>query len=199
MSTTDKEIRGAAGVGHAVRCAMAAGLRGWVARSVVVALAAAAALAAQTGTAQPATAAVTPVSTFTKSATDLTNGNGAVAGGPAGTAQPGDQIQWVLGYGNNTGRDVTVNVTDPITAGQSYVAGSLQTPPNLTGSVAGGIVSASGSVLTGTTSARSPAFTTANVNFTTPGGDGWSVEGFGGNVYTVFHDTLTPPRCSVRR
>ncbi|MCW2658351.1 MAG: Conserved repeat protein, partial [Jatrophihabitans sp.] len=42
-------------------------------------------------------------------------------------------------------------------------------------------------VLSGATASQSPNFSAAAVNFNTPGGDGYSVEGFGNNIYTVFH------------
>ncbi|MCU1659132.1 MAG: hypothetical protein JWO57_3788 [Pseudonocardiales bacterium] len=136
----------------------------------------------------PAQAAATAVSTFTKTATDQTNNSTASsATGTQGTASPGDTVKWVLNYTNNTGATANVNITDPITGSQTYVANSLQTPPSLTGSVNGSTVSATGSVPGGTTAAQSPFITVNPVTFVPPGGDGYSVEGLGNNIYTVFH------------
>lgn len=47
-------------------------------------------------------------------------------------------------------------------------------------------VGASGTVPAGTTAATGPPGAVSTVNFTTPGGDGYSVEGSGGSIYTVF-------------
>lgn len=136
--------------------------------------------------APPAEAASTAVSDFSKVGTDLTHPSTATSTSP-GAASPGDTIQWVLSYQNKTAGDGSVSITDPITAGQSYVANSLQVPPNLTGSVSGNTVSASGTVPSGTTSGQIPTSTPVSINFTTPGGDGYSVENYGTNVYTVYH------------
>jgi uncharacterized repeat protein (TIGR01451 family)/fimbrial isopeptide formation D2 family protein len=138
------------------------------------------------GGGDPATAASTAVSDFTKVGTDLTTPSTATSTSP-GTASAGDTIQWVLNYRNKTGADASVSVTDPITGGQSYVANSLKLPPNLTGGVSSNTVSASGAVPSGTTGAQIPTSTPVAINFTTPGGDGYSVENYGTNVYTVYH------------
>ncbi|MFF8770873.1 hypothetical protein [Kitasatospora sp. NPDC015120] len=127
-----------------------------------------------------------PLSTFTKTGTDVTNPSTATAT-TAGSARPGDTIKWVLDYKNGTTTDADVSITDPITGGQTYVDNSLQLPPGFTGSVTNGTLSAKGPVLQGTTSAASPVFSSQPVNFNTPGGDGYSVEGYKNNIYTVFH------------
>jgi uncharacterized repeat protein (TIGR01451 family)/fimbrial isopeptide formation D2 family protein len=161
--------------------------RRWTAVSVVSYLVLGT-LSAAFVTSTSANAATTPVSTFTKTGTNQRTGSMAdSATGSQGTAQPGDTIKWALNYKNSTGADATVSMTDPIPNGQSYVAGSLQTPPNLTGSVSGSTVSANGTVLSGATASQSPNFSAAAVNFNSPGGDGYSVEGFGNSIYTVFH------------
>ncbi|MDT4949218.1 MAG: hypothetical protein QOJ37_1813, partial [Pseudonocardiales bacterium] len=135
-----------------------------------------------------ARAGTTAASTFSKTGTDLRNASVAnSASGAQGTAQPGDTIKWALNYKNTTGADATVGMTDPIASGQTYVANSLQTPPNLSGNVAGSTVTVNGAVLSGATASQSPNFSAAAVNFNTPGGDGYSVNGFGNSIYTVFH------------
>ncbi|MFF9564729.1 hypothetical protein ACF1AJ_15395 [Leifsonia sp. NPDC014704] len=134
----------------------------------------------------PAEAASTAISDFSKAGTDLTNPSTATPSSP-GAATAGDTIQWVLSYRNKTGADASVTVKDAITAGQSYVANSLQVPPNMTGSFSGNTVSATGSISSGTTSGQIPMSTPTSINFTTPGGDGYSVENYGTNVYTVYH------------
>ncbi|MFE7559596.1 hypothetical protein [Kitasatospora sp. NPDC057500] len=127
-----------------------------------------------------------PLSTFSKTGIDLTNPSTATAT-TAGSARPGDTVKWVLDYKNSTTTDADVSITDPITGGQTYVDNSLQLPPGFTGSVANGTLTAKGPVLQGTTSAASPVFSSQPVNFNTPGGDGYSVEGYKNNIYTVFH------------
>ncbi|MFE6867280.1 hypothetical protein ACFVFS_12015 [Kitasatospora sp. NPDC057692] len=127
-----------------------------------------------------------PLSTFSKTGFDVTNPSTATAT-TAGSARPGDTVKWVLDYKNGTTTDADVSISDPITGGQTYVANSLQLPPGFTGSVANGTLTAKGPVLQGTTSAASPVFSSQPVNFNTPGGDGYSVEGYKNNIYTVFH------------
>jgi uncharacterized repeat protein (TIGR01451 family) len=151
--------------------------------ALVAALTSAAMLSSAT-----AEAGTTAASTFNKTGTNLRNDSVAnSASGAQGTAQPGDTIKWALNYKNITGADATVGMTDPIASGQTYVANSLQTPPNLSGTVSGSTVTVNGTVLSGATASQSPNFSAAAVNFSTPGGDGYSVEGFGNSIYTVFH------------
>ena len=136
-----------------------------------------------------ATAATTPISTVTKSGTNLANGSTADSSGTTGTAKPGDTIDWVVNYTNNTSDDGTVNVTDPITAGQTYVDGSLELPPTLSPQIStnGGDVTGLGGtgILGG--NPQSSSFTSGDLTFNTPGGDGYNAVGFGTNIYSVFH------------
>ena len=157
----------------------------------------------------PAPAGTSEASTLTASGSDATAGSTAdSATGTAGTTRPGDAIDWMLHYRNETGAPATVNLKDRIAGDQSFVPGSLKLPPGLAaqnstdggGTWAAGAppanaagVGATGTVPAGTTNATSPAFKTATLDFKTPGGDGYSVEGLGSNIYTVFHhdaDTL---------
>lgn len=148
-----------------------------------------------------AAAGTTTASTLTKTGTDAATKSSVTATETTGTAGPGDTLNWVLHYTNHTGSNANVNITDPIGENQTYVAGSLQAPPSLTpqfttngstwssGTPPAGAtgVGATGTVDGGTTHAESPPFTGSAINFHTQGGDGYSVEGQGGNVYTVFH------------
>jgi uncharacterized repeat protein (TIGR01451 family) len=150
-----------------------------------------------------AQAGTTTASTLTKVGTDAATHSTATGTETTGTAAPGDTINWVMRYTNNTGSNAGVNLTDPIGADQTYVPGSLRLPPSLSpqytasgGAWAGGAppagatgIGGTGTVPAGTTTAQSPPFTLSTVTFNTPGGDGYTVEGLGGNIYTVFHHT----------
>jgi hypothetical protein len=143
---------------------------------------------ASTGT-SPAAAAT---ATLSKTGTDERTGTTATGGGPAVGARPGDVVDWTLSYANASGRDATATITDPVTAGQQYLPGTLRTPPTLTGSfdTASSTLTVTGSVPANTTSASSGPFSTvATATLATTGGDGFSIEGFGANLYTVFHHT----------
>ena len=87
-------------------------------------------LAALAG-AVPALAGTTSASTFTKTGTDPTTKSIATATSAVGKTAAGDTINWVLHYSNTTGAPALVNMTDPIGANQTFVPGSLQTPPGL--------------------------------------------------------------------
>jgi uncharacterized repeat protein (TIGR01451 family) len=154
----------------------------------------------------PATAgaATTSASSFDKIGRDATTGSIGSSVGTAGSTTPGHTIDWVLNYENKTGSTAAVDIKDPITGNQAYVNGSLQIPsymspqysPNggsswSSGSPASGAdgVGATGSLPSGSVTS---AFTTGSATQTTPGGDGYSVEGFGGSVYTVFHHSSGP-------
>jgi uncharacterized repeat protein (TIGR01451 family) len=149
------------------------------------------------------------VSTLFKNAKNLANSSTSDSRtSTTGTAVPGDTIQWVVNYNNNTGSNATVNITDLITNGQIYVPGSLKVPPTLsmqyttnsggtwtTGTPPAG-ANGIGALTTGSnrvagvnagTSALAPPFVASTLTFNTPGGDGYSVEGFGNAIYTVFH------------
>ncbi|HKC29665.1 MAG TPA: hypothetical protein VKB75_16740, partial [Jatrophihabitans sp.] len=165
--------------------------RRWTALTTALILVAGAA-SASVVTSGAAHAASTPISNFTKTGTDLSNGSTADAStGNQGSAHSGDTVKWALSYRNKTGSDASVSINDPITGAQTYVPNSLELPPGFTGSVSGNTVTANGTAQSGTTAAASPNFTAAAVSFSTPGGDGYSVEGFGDSIYTVFHHNAT--------
>ena len=148
--------------------------------------------------------------TFTKTGTSTATGTSTdSAAGTTGTTQQSDTLNWVLHYTNTTGSSATVDQTDAITGLQGYVPGSLKTPPSLSpqyttdggqtwtaGSPPSGTavngVGATGTVPASITSSASSNFSAAAVTFNTPGGDGYSVEGYLGNVYTVFHHNSSP-------
>ena len=155
-------------------------------------------------------AATSAASTLTKTGTSTATGTSTDSStGTTGTTQQSDTLNWVLHYTNKTGAAATVNQTDAITGLQNYVAGSLKTPPSLSpqystdgganwtagnppaGAAVNG-VGATGTVPAGTTNASSANFAAAAVTFNTRGGDGYSVEGYLGNVYTVFHHNASP-------
>jgi uncharacterized repeat protein (TIGR01451 family) len=156
-----------------------------------------------TPTADAASAdAATSSATLSLTGTDARTGVTATAGGPAVAAQSGDTIDWTMSY-TNTGSDpVNVALSDPLTGGQTFVAGSLHASSNLTASFdsTSAVVSASGDLPAGA-SASSPAFPLTTLSSpTTPGGDGFTVEGLGGNIYTVFHhadDNLGSVYCAT--
>ncbi|MGO4595980.1 prealbumin-like fold domain-containing protein, partial [Leifsonia sp. 2TAF2] len=80
-------------------------------------------------------ASTTAVSTTYQTATNTVTGSVAASadapgGAKTGTAKPGDKLKWVTNYQNNTGADASVNVKDVLTTAGTYVAGSLQLPPN---------------------------------------------------------------------
>lgn len=80
-------------------------------------------------------AATTAVSTLFQTAKNATNGSTAASsdapgGAKVGTAKPGDTLNWVVDYQNNTNAAASVNLKDPLTNAGTYVPGSLQLPPN---------------------------------------------------------------------
>ncbi|HEY4278999.1 MAG TPA: DUF11 domain-containing protein [Conexibacter sp.] len=150
-----------------------------------------------------ASADTTGVSSFSKRGVDQQNGSTAVSGAAAGTTGAGHTINWVLNYRNTTGVTAGVNVGDPIVGNQSFVGGSLRTPPALdprwstdggnsyAGSEPGSgvnAVGAAGTSVDGSTGVEGPfsppvtAFRTSTAN-----GDGWEAIFIGSNVYNVFH------------
>jgi hypothetical protein len=153
----------------------------------------------------------TSVSTFTKSGNDPTTNSTATGGGSPGSTKAGDTINWVLHYKNNTGASANVNITDPITGNQTYVPGSLQTPPGfspqwstdggssyVTSEPASGVnaVGAAGSSLPGSTGDTAQLGTPPAAVPASGSGDGWEPLFIGGNVYNVFHSgNLTPLDC----
>jgi uncharacterized repeat protein (TIGR01451 family)/LPXTG-motif cell wall-anchored protein len=163
-------------------------------------------------TAAPARAAVTTMSAVTKHGTDQRNGSTADSSGNVGNAAPGDTIRWVVDYANKTTSTAQVSITDPISAGQTFVPGSLVVPAGVSaqhsadGTTWSPGTPAPGAKGVGATGAISPADTTSStpttptgVVFNTPGGDGYTVEDFNGNLYTVFHhnNTTTSVFCAT--
>jgi uncharacterized repeat protein (TIGR01451 family) len=159
-----------------------------------------------------ASGASTAISSFSKSGTDAATGSTVQSGGAAGNTNAGDTINWVLGYENKTSGNANVSIADPVGPNQTYVSGSLHVPPGLSpqwstaGSSWQSTEPASGVAAVGATgtsgpglSAASGPFTTSALSFHTSGGDGYSVEGQGSNVYTVFHHTTggTPLFCAT--
>lgn len=146
------------------------------------------ALTAIAVSAAPSDGATSSLSTFTKTGVDLATRSAVDSTSPTrGTAHAGDRVRWALNYSNKTNKVADVNIVDRITDGQNYVPGSLRTPPMMSASVRGSTLRATGQVQDGTTAATSPGFTTTTTDFKTPGGDGYSVEGYRTNIYTVFH------------
>jgi uncharacterized repeat protein (TIGR01451 family) len=155
----------------------------------------------------------TRASTLIKTAVDVRDGSTAGSGGPVGKAGTGDTIDWVLHYSNATGSNADVDITDPLGANQTYVSGSLQTPPGFLPewSINGGsgYVStepASGVNAVGATGSSVPGSTGASAQLGAPpaaiapsgGGDGWEPLFIGSNLYNVFHGfNTTPLDCHV--
>jgi uncharacterized repeat protein (TIGR01451 family) len=175
--TKPSNLRARSGSGRAARRWTAVALAAAVTASGAVLL----------GGAGPAASAAA-LSTFTKTGTDVTNNSTADSTDPShpGAGKPGDTVNWVLHYANQTGSAANVSVTDQITGGQTYTGGSLKVPPGWTGGVSGSTLTASGPAQSPTTSVASASFA-PTTPFTTQGGDGYSASGFGGNVYNVFH------------
>jgi uncharacterized repeat protein (TIGR01451 family) len=82
-------------------------------------------------TATVASASAQGLSTLGKRGTDAQSGATATSGGAAGATEAGRTINWVLDYRNTTGASANINITDPITGNQSFVGGSLRTPPGM--------------------------------------------------------------------
>lgn len=147
-------------------------------------------------------AATTPTSSFSKTGVDATTGSTATET-TSGSTAAGHTIDWVLSYRNTTAASAQVNITDPINGNQTYVPGSLQTPPGFSGqwstnggaSYAGsepasgvngvGATGTSGPGSTGSQSVVQPPSTGFNAGSTQ--GDGWEPLFIGGNVYNVHH------------
>ena len=156
----------------------------------------------------------TAVSTTYKTATNEKTGSVAASsdapgGEKTGTAEPGDSIKWVASYANKTTANATVDFTDLLTSSGSYVAGSLQLPPNPNPNGAlsprytsnGGSswvtgtppANANGVGFTGTsvpsgTQALSPSFSVPPpTTLSLAGGDVYNIVVRGGQVYGVAH------------
>jgi fimbrial isopeptide formation D2 family protein/uncharacterized repeat protein (TIGR01451 family) len=163
--------------------------RRWTAAGVTTALVAGV-LSLAAVVSAPAHADTSSVSTFSKTGFNQTTPTAASADsttGAHGAARSGDTIKWALNYANNTQTTANVTLNDNVTDGQTIVPNSLQLPPSWNGTAAGTSMTATGPVYPDTTTAQAPLFTVTSNNFTTQGGDGYSVEGDGNNVYTVFH------------
>ena len=161
-----------------------------------------------------AEASATSVSTIYKTATNLTNGSSAASsdapgGAKTGTAKPGDVLNWVVDYQNNTTAAASVNLKDVITNAGAYVNGSLKLPPNQN---AVGTISAQYTTNAGTTWATGTPPANANgvgftgtlvpqgtqqrsinfqeqpgTGFSTTGGDGYNVAMRNGLIYAAYH------------
>ena len=146
--------------------------------------------------------AADPSATLTKEALDP-------AGNPisnGASLPPGSPIKWVLNYDNTSGTPAHAVVTDPIGAGQSFVAGSLQTPPAWTKEYsADGATFGSTDLGAGTAAVRSqgdvpststgaavpvPPPLTSIFQDSATGGDGFRPILFGNDVFNIFHHTL---------
>lgn len=156
--------------------------------------------------AAPALAGTTNASTLTKSGTDAQTGSAAAATSSVGKTAPGDTINWVLNYRNTTGSPANANIGDPIGANQTFVPGSLKTPPGFSpawstnggGSYtatepASGVnaIRAAGTSVDGSTGAQSLfSAPLASFNAGASQGDGWEALFVGSNVYNVHHHTF---------
>ncbi len=156
--------------------------------------------------ASPALAGTTSASTFTKTGTDATTGSTAAATSSVGKTAAGDTINWVLHYRNTTGAAANANITDPIGANQTFVPGSLQTPPGLSPawSTNGGgsytltepgagvnAIRAAGPSVDGATGAQSlvsPPLASFNAGASL--GDGWETLFVGANIWNIHHHTF---------
>ncbi|MEV8215356.1 prealbumin-like fold domain-containing protein [Leifsonia sp. NPDC077715] len=166
-------------------------------------------------------AATTAFSTVHTTGSDTGNGSraaspGAPGGALTGTAAPGDTVNWVVSYQNETGKDASVDLTDGLASAGAYVAGSLVLPPDRSGG-AGSVVpqyKTTGAWTTGTppagstptgigyratlmpsgTEQRSPSFPTPpSVGaLALTGGDGYSVLEHDRLIYTIFHHRTGP-------
>lgn len=149
---------------------------------------------------QVAAAQGTP--TLTKAAIDPQSGNSIPNGAAVG---PGRAVKWVLSYNNPTSAPAHAAVTDPIHSGQTFVGGSLQTPPPWTkeystdglnfGSTDLGAATAAvrsqadvPSTSTGAAVPVPPPITSTHQDSAT-NGDGFRPILFGGNVFNIFHHT----------
>ena len=154
----------------------------------------------------PALAGTTNASTLTKTGTDASTGSTATATSTIGKTAPGDTINWVLSDTNTTGSSANVNLTDPIGANQTFVPGSLQTPPGLSpawSTNAGGsftstepgsgvnAIRAAGTSVDGSTGAQS-LFSAPLSSFSAGAshGDGWEALFIGPDIWNIHHHTL---------
>ena len=161
-----------------------------------------------------ANADTTTVSTLYKTATNVTTGSTARSasapnGAQTGTAKPGDTLNWVVSYQNNTNADASVDLKDVITSAGTYVPGSLKTPPNVNAlgtlspqfSVNGGTswttgtppstanaVGFRGTLVPKGTASKSLAFPSPQSDtVSTPGGDVYNMTVRNNLLYGVYH------------
>jgi hypothetical protein len=166
----------------------------------------------------PASAGTTAASTFSKTGTDPTTGSTATSGAASGATKAGDTINWVLSYLNTTGSSATTTITDPIGPNQTYVSGSLKTPPDLAPawSTNGGASYMTPEPTSGVNALKASGVTAGNgtvvpaspptlgFNAGSSQGDGWEALFIGGNVYNIHHHrpagstTLTMLDCHVK-
>lgn len=162
-------------------------------------------------------AATTAVSTIYTTGSNPADGSTAASadapkGAVTGTVKPGDTLNWVVPYQNNTSASATVNLKDDISKAGAYVPGSLQLPP--TQSPAGTVsaqYTTGGAWTPGTppATATGVGFTATGVAqgtqqtslpFTEPprgtiamsGGDAYNVVVRNGLTYAVYHHNTGP-------
>ena len=154
------------------------------------------------GSVASAQAGTTPVSSFSKTGRDTTNGS-TTAGGSTATTAPGHTIDWVLTYRNKTGSEADVTITDPIQGNQTFVPGSLKAPPGMTpqwstnggtsfvttqpgsGVNAVGVTGKSGTESTASQQLFSPPANSFNAGSSQ--GDGWEALFIDDKIYNVHH------------
>lgn len=161
----------------------------------------------------------TGVSTLYKTATNETDGSTASSsdapgGATTGTAKPGDTLKWVVGYQNETSANATVSLTDLLTDAGTYIAGSLELPPNQNPSGttspqfstdagatwkqgdppagASGIGLSKTFAPPGTQQLSPPFVATTSALITMQGGDGYNAVVHNGQVYTIYHHSPGP-------
>ncbi|MET9232110.1 hypothetical protein [Lentzea sp. NPDC003310] len=118
-------------------------------------------LAGSTLTAAVPVAAQPPVSTLTKSVQ-----------GVADPAAHGDVASWVLSYSN--GANGPASITDPIGAGQTLLAGSLQVPPGWTGTEGNPITATHPNVRNGGKALSNVLTPPVQASAASTGGDGFT-------------------------
>ncbi|MGO4300240.1 DUF7927 domain-containing protein [Leifsonia sp. RAF41] len=190
------------------------GRRRWGIVTVLACLAVGSATAALILPQYYSNAADTAVSTFYKTAVNLTNGSTAASadapgGAVTGTAKPGDTLKWTLSYENKANDDAALSVLDFLANAGTYVPGSLELPPNPNpagtlspqystddatdwkpgtppATVTG--VGLSGTLVPRGKQQRSLPFTAApTVNLATTGGDAFNAVVHNGLVYAIYH------------
>ncbi|MGW6441778.1 DUF7617 domain-containing protein [Lentzea sp. NPDC055074] len=129
-------------------------------RRRVPALVLAGVLAGSTLTAAVPVAAQPPVSTLTKSVQGVSD-----------PASHGDVASWVVSYSNGANGPATI--TDPIGAGQTLLAGSLQVPPGWTGTEGNPVTATHPNVRNGGKALSSVLTPPVQASASSTGGDGF--------------------------